>query len=256
MSISETKLNRLKERIALLLNKAENTPYPPEAQAFQEHAERLMVRYGIGKAELDAVDAKQGKKQEPIIEARFDIRGSYRLGQRDGLSAIGQAFPTITMLQTNYSNYCRLYIIGHESDVNTVKTLFSSLLVQAGVAMSRWWEAEGKMWPWERTDSEKRIERREFQRSFLFQVSSRIRELYAQETEQSGSGTELVLVGRKEQVDDFVSEQYPFLRRSRNRTAAGSAGAMLAGRVAGSQAHLGFEKSVGQQGPAAGEVAS
>lgn len=256
MSISETKLNRLKERIALLLNKAENTPYPHEAQAFQEHAERLMVRYGIGKAELDALGAQQGRKQEPVIEAHFDIRGSYRLGQRDGLSAIGHAFPTITMLQTNYSNYCRLYIIGHESDVATVKTLFASLLVQAGVAMSQWWQTDGKLWTWQHSDSEKRIERREFQRSFLFQVASRIKILYAQETTESGTGTELVLVGRKEQVDDFVSQQYPFLRRSRNRTASGSAGAMLAGRVAGNRAQLGLEKRINPSGAASGEVAS
>lgn len=255
MSTSEQKLQRLKERIALLLNKAENTNFPAEAQTFQEHAERLMVRYGIGRAELDAQPIGSGKKKEPIIEEHFDMRGTYRLGQRDGLSSVGHAFRTVTMLQTNYSNSCRLYIIGHESDVNTVKNLFSSLVIQASVAMSHWWSEEGKYLAWDRTDSEKVIERREFQRSFYLQVAERIRGLYQEESQHNGSGTELVLVSRKEQVDDFVSEKYPFLRRSRNRAATGSLNAALAGRVAGSRADLGFGKDVESNGTA-GEVAS
>ncbi|WP_159612877.1 DUF2786 domain-containing protein [Glutamicibacter sp. JC586] len=254
MSTSEQKLERLKERIALLLNKAENTNFPAEAQTFQEHAERLMVRYGIGRAELDAQPA-HGKKKEPILEAHFDMRGTYRLGQRDGLSVVGHAFRTVTLLQTNYSNFCRLYIIGHESDVATVKNLFSSLVIQASLAMSHWWSIEGKHIAWDRTGSEKVIERREFQRSFYLQVAERIHGLYQEESEHNGSGTELVLVSRKEQVDDFVSEKYPSLRRSRNRAASGSINAAYAGRVAGSRADLGFGKDVEGRGTA-GEVAS
>ena len=99
------------------------------------------------------------------------------------------------------------------------------------------------------------IERREFQRSFYLQVAERIRGLYQEESQHNGSGTELVLVSRKEQVDDFVSEKYPFLRRSRNRAATGSLNAALAGRVAGSRADLGFGKDVESNGTA-GEVAS
>ena len=254
MSTSEQKLHRLKERITLLLNKAENTNFPHEAQAFQEHAERLMVRYGIGRAELDADSADRGKKKEPIIEEHFDMRGVYRLGQRDGLSAVGRAFRTVSMLQSNYSNSCRLYIIGHESDVATVKNLFASLVVQATAAMAHWWAQEGRLYTNWYTDSEKTIERREFQRSFYLQVASRIANLSQEESVQNGSGTELALASRKEQVDDYVSSNYPFLRRSRNRAASGSANASLAGRVAGFQADLGFGKHVDSASP--GEVAS
>ena len=98
------------------------------------------------------------------------------------------------------------------------------------------------------------IERREFQRSFYLQVASRIAALYQEESVHNGSGTELVLASRKEQVDDYVSSNYPFLRRSRNRAASGSANASLAGRVAGFQADLGFGKHVDSASP--GEVAS
>lgn len=254
MSTSEHKLQRLKERITLLLNKAENTTFPHEAQAFQEHAERLMVRYGIGRAELDAQSAKAGKKKEAIVEEHFDMHGVYRLGQRDGLSAVGRAFRTVSMLQTNYSKSCRLYIIGHESDVATVKNLFTSLILQATAAMTHWWADEGKLYTQWYSDSEKSIERREFQRSFYLQVASRIANLYREESESTGNGTELVLVSRKEQVDDFVSSKYPFLRRSRNRAASGSANASIAGRIAGTKADLGFGKHV--DAAAAGEVAS
>lgn len=253
MSTSEDKLQRLKERIALLLNKAENTNFPHESQAFQEHAERLMVRYGIGRAELDA-ESPQGRAKEAIIEEHFDMRGAYRLGQRDGLSYVGHAFRTVSLLQTNYSNYCRLYIIGHESDVATVKNLFASLVIQASLAMTHWWANEGKHYAQGCSDSEKLIERREFQRSFYQQVAMRIGHLYQEETEQNGSGTELVLVSRKEQVNEFVSNKYPSLRRSRNHAASGSMNASLAGRVAGTQADLGFGKHVDAANH--GEVAS
>ncbi|MFJ2618506.1 DUF2786 domain-containing protein [Glutamicibacter sp. NPDC087344] len=256
MKNSEHKLQRLKERISLLLNKAENTTYPHEAQAFQEHAERLMVRYGIGRAELDAQGAQQGKKTEAIIEERFEMRGVYRLGQRDGLSHVGRAFRTVTILQTNLSNSCRLYIIGHESDVATVKTLFTSLVIQASIAMTHWWDSEGKFQPWLVSDSEKQIERREFQRSFYSQVAARIDGLYREESTHSGTGTELVLVDRKHQVDEFVSVQYPFLRASRNRAARGSMGAVLAGQAAGRHADLGFGKHLDGTESNPGAIAS
>lgn len=244
MKNSEHKLQRLKERITLLLNKAENTSYPHEAQAFQEHAERLMVRYGIGRAELDAQSAHQGKKQEAIVEEHFEMHGVYRLGQRDGLSNVGRAFRTVTILQTNFSNSCRLYIIGHESDVATVKTLFSSLVIQATLAMTHWWDAEGKVQSALWTDSEKQIERREFQRSFYVQVAMRIQGLYEEESSQAGTGTDLVLVDRKHQVDEFVSDKYPYLRASRNRASRGSMGAVLAGQAAGRRADLALGRHV------------
>ena len=244
MNTTEEQLDRLKERITLLLNKAENTPYPEEAQTFQEHAERLMVRYGIGHAELDAENIKQGKKSENVIEEYFEVRGTYMLGHRDGLAAVGHAFPAITILLSSNKKMCRLYVIGFESDVQTVLTLFSSLVIQAQSAMAAWWAAEGKVFAWSMTESEKRIERRQFQASFLFRVASRLRELYKEETQHSGSGTELVLVDRKEHVTEFVHEKYPYLRRSVSRTAAGSMAAAMAGQLAGDRADLGLGKSV------------
>lgn len=248
-NISADKLERMKEKIALLLNKAENTPYPAEAQTFQEHAERLMVRYGIAKAQLDDTDAKRGKSHEPVIEVKYEVKGLYRIKRALGLHAIAQAFPAVTTLETSWGNSKIMFVIGHQSDVNTVLALFGSVLAQLESAVAQWWAAAPK----EHLVSEsmRRMERATFQFHFLLEVADRIKALYAEERSDS-VGAELVFVGRQERVDDYIDQAFPNLRQGRaRRVATGSQAASRAGRAAGARADMGNGRKVGQAGRSA-----
>jgi len=238
-TVSSEKLNKLKEKIQLMLNKAENTPYPAEAQTFQEHAERLMVRYGITAAQLDAEAGKGSKSEEKIVEVKFTFKGSFRKQEFAGFGQICYWWPGITLLKQINGNVIHGFIIGHESDVESVVRLLNSLLIQVGSARTNWWKSvrDEKAYM---SQSEKYLERRTYTLAWMRTVARRFKDLFAEETAAAGTGTDLVLVNRQDKVNDWVGEQYPSLRMSRGQLQEGSYDSARAGAVDGSRADLGL----------------
>lgn len=57
--------DKVSERIALLLNKAERTT-PEEAEALTAAAEKLMLKYGIEQAHIDAKRRAAGDKDRAV----------------------------------------------------------------------------------------------------------------------------------------------------------------------------------------------
>ncbi|MGO2542049.1 MAG: DUF2786 domain-containing protein [Specibacter sp.] len=229
------KAERTLKLITKLLAKAESTPFPAEAQTFQEHAERLMVRYGIEQASIDAEAGKAGRPQELMVEERFELSGQYRVGQARGLTAIALAFDTVRVLQANTSNKKLLYLIGAESDVSQILRLFVSLGLQLETAMQSWWLD----YPYKPFLSahEKTLERRQFQLGFFTTVAHRIAAIHKDEVAAGGPGNELVLASRLDRADEHVQSLHPTLRSARSQAMSfGSANAHAAGSFAGTMA--------------------
>ncbi|MFT4471896.1 DUF2786 domain-containing protein [Arthrobacter sulfonylureivorans] len=235
--ITKDKAAKTLELINQLLAKAENTPYPAEAQAFQEHAERLMVRYGIEKAQLDDAAGKAGKEREAIVERQYVVSGVYRAGLVRGFTAVAHAFNAIEIMESTWRERTTLYLIGAESDVTKIIRLFDSLLVQIQPAMAEWWKnTPERSWM---TRPEKEAERRQFQMSFLYEVSSRLLAIYGEES----TGQELVLADRKSRASEKAYELYPNAKQKRQaRLQGGSYAAGRAGRAAGRNADVGTGK--------------
>jgi hypothetical protein len=238
MSATEDKLARMLDKIAKLLAKAESSTFPAEAEAFTEHAERLMVRYGIGKAEVDAERGRQGQTREPIVEKHLDLDGTYRHAALEGLQWVLAAYSTVTTLQAKGKAYARLFIIGAESDVAQMSQLAESLRIQEAAAMRAWWANQtSKAWM---TQAEQRRERREFIFGFYRGASVRLRQIVG---EEAGGGKELVLVARKARADEWIGEQYPELKPARAvRLERGSRDAKAAGERAGLTADVNGRK--------------
>ncbi|WP_125611951.1 DUF2786 domain-containing protein [Specibacter cremeus] len=221
--------------ITRLLAKAEATGFPDEAQAFQEHAERLMVRYGIEQATVDAEAGRLGKPREAMVERHFPVTGTYRVGRSQGFTAIARAFNSVQVLESTGRTAKTLYLIGAESDVDQVMRLFHSLLVQMDGAMHAWWAAV----PYRDALSanDRTLERRQFQLSFLHRVAERITALHASEAAAGEPGRALVLVGRRERAEEHVRTLHPRVRIVRPRgLLAGTHSAHAAGSAAGSRA--------------------
>ncbi len=221
--------------ITKLLAKAENTPFPAEAQAFQEHAERLMVRYGIEQASVDAEAGKEGKPREAMVEERIEFSGQYRVGLARGFSYIAVAFDSVTVLQATTSTKKLLYLIGAESDVGQILRLFASLRVQMATAMTVWWlDYDFKDFL---TAHEKTLERRQFQLGFLSTVAQRIKHIHSSEVAAGSPGSSLVLANRRDRAEQHAKELYPEVRRGRNQAlSVGSRDAHSAGVRAGTTA--------------------
>ena len=242
-NVSSEKLAKLKEKISLMLNKAENTPYPAEAQTFQEHAERLMVRYGITAAQIDDEAGRGKQKTEEIVEVKFTFRGSFRKQEFMGFSQICNVWPGITILKQTDRNEVHAYVIGHKSDVDSVLRMVTSLLVQLPVARTTWWKSVRKDFQWMST-SERYLERRTYTLGWMGAVAKRFEQLFKEETLDAGTGTDLVLVNRQEEVVRWRNEKYSDLRTSHSRLQTGSTQSRIAGSRDGANADLGLGNKI------------
>src|SRR5690606_33971635 len=86
--------------ITKLLAKAESTT-PEEAEALTEHAERLMLKYGIEQARIDEQRARRGEAQEEIVKERMLFTGAYARDLREIGIRVAAALETVTPLQAD-----------------------------------------------------------------------------------------------------------------------------------------------------------
>lgn len=229
------------ELIQQLLAKAESTT-PAEAEALTEHAERLMVKYGIEQAMLDQHTAPE--KGEQIVQEYLTFTGAYRLEWISLGHQVCMGLGSLRTLKSTYKNkWARLYIIGYESDVARAKMLIESLQVQCQVATRAWWKEHKEDYSWMPTYDQEAA-RRSFAQGFGIGAGTRIRENRLQVVHEAGSGTELVLVSR----DQRVQQHFDGIAKGTDRARGGKASHAARGHgiIAGQLANTG-EKSVGQR---------
>jgi hypothetical protein len=236
---------KIEERIALLLNKAESTT-AHEAEALREAAEKLMQKYLIDQAVIDARRAKEGKSHEEIITKIVTFKGAFRGEMLHLCSMVVHGLGTLRAMQhTNWDGKGKVfafYFVGFESDVAQAELLVNSLQIQAAVAVRDWWKTNKEDYSWMSTYEQEKA-RRSFVHGFGSGVGSRMYDNRRTIIQESAStGTELVLVSRKEQVDEFMSQKK--LGKGRARTATGGDSAAVYGYAAGKQANTG-EKGIG-----------
>lgn len=238
-SINDKKL----DLIAQMLAKAESTT-PEEAEALTEAAEKLMIKYAIDQSVIDARRAKKGEASEKIVEERLNFTGAYR-GELIHLSwMVANGLGNLRAMQSTGGNNGKVFsiwIIGFESDVAQAKILIESLQIQAAVAVREWWKTNKVIYENESAYVQEKS-RRSFVHGFGTGAGQRIRSNRNQAVEEVSTGTALVLVSRKAQVDAHMDEKS--LRKGRARTATGYDGAAGHGYAAGQHANTG-EKSVG-----------
>lgn len=227
----------IKDKIEKLLAKAESTDNEHERDAFTAQAERLMLKWGIEAADLEA---RGEVKPEEIVEEHRVFTGSYAIQMPAFATAIALGLGNIRVLKSGNRNHWLVFAIGHKTDVAHFWTLVESLDQQAQTARAKWWKtAPEKQWltPWEGY-----LSQRNFITAFSATVSRRLRELRTEIQVEATPGAALVLVSKKERVDAWVDDTYSNLRNARS-LASGSTG-YSAGASAGQSASLG-EKSIG-----------
>lgn len=227
--------------IAKLLAKAESTT-PEEAEALTEHAERLMIKYGIEQARIDEQRRRNGEGQEEIIEERMLFTGSYARDIRELGANVAHALGSLHPLYgTDATGGAALYFVGFTSDVAQAKLLTASLQVQAMVAMRAWWAVERHRY-WISTESDKRRARSSFIRGFGAGAAERIRESRRRVIDESGTGTDLVLASRRDRVTEVVDAM---TTHSARRRGGADAASYHHGQKSGREASTG-ERQVGR----------
>jgi hypothetical protein len=223
--------------IAQLLAKAESTT-PEEAEALTQAAEKLMVKYMIDQATIDARRAKKGEASEKIVEVRLDFTGAYRGEMIHLSSAVVHGLGTLRMMQYTggAGKVFSAYLVGCESDVEQAKTLITSLQIQAAVAVREWWKTNRPVYSWQNSYEQEKA-RRSFVHGFGSGAGTRIRDSRAQVVSEATTGTDLVLVDRKSKVNEYMDAMKT--KKARSRTATGSDGAASQGYRAGQNANTG-----------------
>lgn len=217
---------KLLERVRKLLAKAEHPATPlEEAQAFSAKASALMARHAIDQALLEAE-----RPVRSVPQARqLRVEPPYALPRAVLLDRVARAHRVRAVIGPDVGGARICTLVGFAVDIGVVELLFTSLLLQASVAMQHASAASTRP--------------RAFRRAFLLGYAETIGTRLAaagattdHEATRANAGTALVLADRTAQVERAFAEQFPRLRSL--RMTASSGGGFGAGRAAGARADL------------------
>jgi hypothetical protein len=126
-----------------LLAKAERTDIKAEADAFFAKAEELMLRYAIDEARLAEFRGVKAAESKPVMETyTYSTTDNNAVGKMDLIHAAARGHRVRMVLAPALSSkrVKTCYLIGMRRDVDFVKTLYTSLLVQAMREAALAWE--------------------------------------------------------------------------------------------------------------------
>lgn len=141
MSASDS--SKLLETVRGLLNKANNTPYEAEAEAFRAKADELMVKYAISQYDLDAAgDAKTSK----FGAYEFSLDFYWDATSREFASSLYSLLLTVArhtrLVRGPFANGSGdLILIGLKSDFEYCEMLFTSLMLEMTRMMVPQWNS-------------------------------------------------------------------------------------------------------------------
>lgn len=223
---------KLLKRVRALLDKAEATEFPEEAEALAGKAQELMTRHAIDASMLDG-----GGRDVSVDVRRIEVDDPYVRQKVSLLSAVARA----NNCQVIYSpglGTCNVFGVG--ADLELLELLHASLLLQATRAML----AAGTT-----RDARGRATTRSFRTSFLAayagRIGQRLREakqtVETEAEQQYGSALLPVLAARDDAVQAHVDSLFPRTRTMRATTVSDGRG-YSAGLAAADAADLGGQR--------------
>lgn len=227
--------DKMLERIRALLAKAEDrAASPEESEAYTSKAMELMARYAIDDAMLTAA----GEVSDEIGSLTTYFADPYSIDKGILLNAVARAFGCKTVrFRMGKGSPDRYVTVGYERDLSRIDMLVTSLLVQIAYGMTARSPRKG-----ESTTAY----RKSWMSGFIFEVATRLRALYSQATETSpGTGTDIVLRNRADDVDAAFSDMFGNVRESAGRNLRGSGW--------GEGADAGRKADIGQKSPGGGK---
>ena len=272
------------EKIAKLLNQAENAGTPEEAEVFMAAAQKLGSKY--------SVDLAKARHMTISKEKTLPIQKTIRIGDKvQGLKTLTDLYLGVArandIKNTIAHDGSRVYSVGFREDIEIAEAMFASLMVQMQTALnefkeegswknesvwvegnyyeyldydgrvcnkyescdSRWVESQWKPITW-------RTARINFQQAFADRVESRLMQAKREEEtmlneadesiEDDGPKTALVLVEKKKQVDEAFAPHLALAKGHYSGSSASHArGARDAGYSAANKASLGGSTAIG-----------
>jgi hypothetical protein len=223
---------RVLDRVRKLLAKAEHPGTPvEEAQAFSAKASALMAAYAIDQALLEAATTASGQpaSSTPIVR-QIDVEPPYAMPRAVLLDRVARAHRVRVVIGPDGGSGRRqCSLVGFPVDLEVVEVLFTSLLLQASIAMVH--------------ASSESSRPKAFRRAFLLGYAeviggrlATVKEQMVADADRERTGTALVLADRADRVERALEAEFPRLRSLRMTMSSG--GGLSAGREAGARADL------------------
>lgn len=219
------------DRVRALLAQAESTKYEAEAEAFTAKAQELMTRHAIDMAMVSASAQRSeqpGTIRIPIDEPYVDAKSLL-------LQYVAESSRCRAVF---HQRFAMSSVVGFADDLDATETLFTSLLVQAQIAMQA---TASSAAPGTRTRS--RFFRSAFLMAYAQRVAERLDEIntYVVAGAEAETGRSIlpVLAARSSLVDATVGEMFGRLGTSAVRGGLDAAG-WASGRMAADRAQLNF----------------
>lgn len=257
------------EKIAKVLNQAENASTEAEAEAFLKAAQALSTKYSIGLAEARAHTSKKEKREDPVRQT-VDLNDFGRNTKKHLVNLFHRVAEANDVRIDIAQGSTRVYPFGFPSDIELTRTLFAHLAMQMVEEANKFlatgeyknevqgtWVRKKKnngyydYWDeeWVEKPVDGRVARSNFYQAFVSRVGQRLMEAKREATAEvvaESSGTELVLADKKEEV-------YSYYKRTSNArgswngpsTSAHSSSSRSAGTAAGSRARLSSQTAMG-----------
>jgi hypothetical protein len=239
----------LLRKVSALLAKAEATDNEHEASAFFEKAHELMLRYSIDEQRVrEAMGEARAKEKVVLVEYMFATYDHHAKAKAQLIYQLGKAHSVKMVLHGNragsnvnrpgnqgrYSQWCAL--IGFAGDIELVKMLYLSLLIQ---------ETRFGHQDWEAYASGSKAGRFGFltghMMGFARRIGERFEELNEKILNNENGGSRALVVRRDEEVNAAYREFFP--RTGVVRRKGSSAIGNFYGNAAGDRADLGQKRA-------------
>lgn len=222
-------------RVRALLAKAESTEFPAEAEAFNQKAIELIARHGIDYALL----AARGHARDEVKSIDVRANAPYAMEKASLLQVVARAMRCEAIVRTKGRAVLGNVVVGHESDLERVNLIYTSLLIQAAAQVVRQHPDDTAFGFGERTITY----RKSWFVGFIHTVQQRFEKVEreaarASSSPHGGASTELVLRDRSALVRERFVSLFPEAQRS-GVTGAYSGDGYVNGHAAGTRANLG-----------------
>lgn len=228
---------KMKSKISKLLTKADKTDNADERAVYTEAAERLMLKLGIGIAELESTG---DVKPEKVVEVSRTFTGIYSDDSVELLYAMSRGFGNITVLFSRVPGRRQrtAFVIGLKTDVATFMTLFDSVHLQAHSALAAY-KRELRVSKAPLDTMQRYRAYQNFLSGFSSRVRARLAELRYEVEEEATPGAALVLASKQSRIDSYMENAYPDVKPDKSKSKVRYYESIAAGRVAGDKADLG-----------------
>jgi hypothetical protein len=277
--------DRMLDKLAKILNQAENASTPEEAETFLRRAQALATQTSIDLAVARRHTAKKEQREQPTHKT-ITI-GQARKNNNARLVNLFSAVANSNDVKINVAmNSTYVIAFGMPSDIEVVEVLYASLLFQMTEAANAWLKTgqykeetirgKKKVWDsvWQEWDYETvykpldgRTARANFYDAFTLRLSRRLWDARREALEAAKARTftfheeqadgpsqevkvsaELVLKGKREEINDYYTKTSTAKGSWKgSKTSRYSTSARQAGDSAGRSARLGSNLAIGGQ---------